>query len=74
MDAAETGEAVLAGELKPFLGLGGNFVRAIPDTVIMEGLAQHSAYGADIHETQSQSRHTRQDQLHPALSWAHRNR
>ena len=36
MDAAETGEAVLAGELQAFLGLGGNFVRAIPDTVIME--------------------------------------
>ena len=36
MDAAETGEAVLAGELHAFLGLGGNFVRAIPDTVIME--------------------------------------
>ena len=36
MDAAETCEAVLAGELQAFLGLGGNFVRAIPDTVIME--------------------------------------
>ncbi|MES2755679.1 MAG: FdhF/YdeP family oxidoreductase [Pseudomonadota bacterium] len=35
-DTVEACEAVLAGEAQAFLGLGGNFVRAIPDTARME--------------------------------------
>lgn len=36
MNTAEVCESVLAGKLQAFIGLGGNFVRAIPDTVVME--------------------------------------
>ncbi|UMY18124.1 FdhF/YdeP family oxidoreductase [Methylobacterium organophilum] len=36
LNTVETCEGVLAGEVKAFVGLGGNFVRAIPDTQRME--------------------------------------
>jgi anaerobic selenocysteine-containing dehydrogenase len=36
MDTAEVCEAVLAGKLRAFVALGGNFIRAVPDTVAME--------------------------------------
>jgi molybdopterin-dependent oxidoreductase alpha subunit len=36
MDTAEVCEAVLAGKLQAFVALGGNFIRAVPDTVAME--------------------------------------
>jgi molybdopterin-dependent oxidoreductase alpha subunit len=29
-------ESILKGELQAFIGLGGNFIRAVPDTVLME--------------------------------------
>ena len=35
-DTVETCEAMLRGEVDAFLSLGGNFVRAVPDTDIME--------------------------------------
>ena len=36
MNTVEACEAVLAGNIKAFIGLGGNFVRAIPETGAME--------------------------------------
>jgi molybdopterin-dependent oxidoreductase alpha subunit len=36
MDTAATCESVLAGTLQAFIALGGNFIRAVPDTVMME--------------------------------------
>ena len=35
-DTVETCEAMLRGEVDAFLGLGGNFIRAVPDTAVME--------------------------------------
>ncbi|MBX9934348.1 MAG: FdhF/YdeP family oxidoreductase [Methylobacterium sp.] len=36
LNTVEACEGIVAGEVKAFIGLGGNFVRAIPDTVRME--------------------------------------
>ncbi len=36
MATVEACEAILAGEVKAFIGLGGNFIRAIPETEAME--------------------------------------
>jgi molybdopterin-dependent oxidoreductase alpha subunit len=36
MNTVEACEGMLAGTVKSFIGLGGNFVRAIPDTDVME--------------------------------------
>jgi len=36
MNTVEACEAILAHELQAFIGLGGNFVRAVPETVLME--------------------------------------
>jgi molybdopterin-dependent oxidoreductase alpha subunit len=36
MNTADVCEAVLAGKLRAFVALGGNFIRAVPDTVAME--------------------------------------
>jgi molybdopterin-dependent oxidoreductase alpha subunit len=35
-DTAEACGAIIAGKVKAFVGLGGNFVRAVPDTAAME--------------------------------------
>jgi molybdopterin-dependent oxidoreductase alpha subunit len=49
LDTIETCEAVLTGDVDAFFGLGGNFLRAVPDTVAMEsawrriGLTVHVA-------------------------------
>ncbi|TWI69199.1 molybdopterin-dependent oxidoreductase alpha subunit [Pseudoduganella lurida] len=36
MNTVEACEAMLAGQVEAYIGLGGNFIRAIPDTVRME--------------------------------------
>ena len=36
LNTVEACEGIVAGTVKAFVGLGGNFVRAIPDTVLME--------------------------------------
>ncbi|MEW6371754.1 MAG: FdhF/YdeP family oxidoreductase [Pseudomonadota bacterium] len=36
MNTVEACEAILARKLQAFIGLGGNFVRAVPETVLME--------------------------------------
>ena len=36
MNTVEACEGVLAGTVRGFIGLGGNFIRAVPDTVLME--------------------------------------
>ncbi|WP_426955791.1 FdhF/YdeP family oxidoreductase [Muricoccus radiodurans] len=36
MNTVEACEAIIAGRVKAFLGLGGNFIRAVPETVAME--------------------------------------
>ncbi|MCJ2033085.1 FdhF/YdeP family oxidoreductase [Methylobacterium sp. J-068] len=36
LNTVEACEGIVAGEVKAFVGLGGNFVRAVPDTVRME--------------------------------------
>ncbi|MFN3674188.1 MAG: FdhF/YdeP family oxidoreductase, partial [Bosea sp. (in: a-proteobacteria)] len=36
LNTVEACEGILKGEVKAFLGLGGNFIRAIPETVAME--------------------------------------
>lgn len=41
-------EALLAGQVKAFIGLGGNFLRAIPDTRRMEAAWQHLALNVQV--------------------------
>jgi molybdopterin-dependent oxidoreductase alpha subunit len=36
MNTVEACEGILAGDVSAFIGLGGNFVRAVPETVLME--------------------------------------
>ena len=36
MNTVEACEAIIKGEIKAFIGLGGNFVRAVPETQMME--------------------------------------
>ncbi|HZH52959.1 MAG TPA: FdhF/YdeP family oxidoreductase [Microvirga sp.] len=36
LNTVDTCEAIIKGEVKAFLGLGGNFVRAVPETDLME--------------------------------------
>ena len=36
MNTVEACEGVLAGTVRGFIGLGGNFIRAVPDTVVLE--------------------------------------
>ena len=36
MNTVEACEGVLSGQVRGFIGLGGNFIRAVPDTVVME--------------------------------------
>lgn len=40
-DTVETCEGVIDGSVKAFIGLGGNFVRAIPETGLMEAAWRH---------------------------------
>ena len=39
MNTVEACEAILAGKVPAFVALGGNFIRAVPDTVRMEAAA-----------------------------------
>lgn len=41
MNTVEACEAIIKGEVKAFLGLGGNFVRAVPETEAMEHAWSH---------------------------------
>ena len=36
LNTVEASKKIVSGEVKAFIGLGGNFIRAIPDTVLME--------------------------------------
>ena len=56
MKTVDVCEGILAGKVNAFIGLGGNFVRAIPDNARLEPAWQHlKPHGADRDETQSQS-------------------
>ena len=41
MNTVEACEGILAGRVKGFVSLGGNFVRAVPETVLMEAAWSH---------------------------------
>ena len=40
MNTVEACEGLVAGKVKAFIGLGGNFLRAVPDTMVMEAAWQ----------------------------------
>ena len=42
LNTVEACEGVLDGSVKAFVGLGGNFIRAVPETVVMERLGESS--------------------------------
>ena len=55
MNTVEACEGILAGTVKAFFGLGGNFVRAIPEREKMEsGMGQDGPDGPDRHQAQPQ--------------------
>ncbi|TIX34595.1 MAG: formate dehydrogenase, partial [Mesorhizobium sp.] len=45
LDTVETCEGVIDGSVNGFVGLGGNFVRAVPET----GLVEKAWRGLDLH-------------------------
>ena len=63
MNTVEACEGILAGKVKAFFGLGGNFVRAIPERDGHgRGLGQDGPDGPDRHQAQPQPSRERQDQ------------
>ena len=61
------------GEVKVFVGMGGNFVLAAPDTALhLRGAAQLRADGAGQHEAQPQPPRPRPRRADPALPRPHR--
>ena len=62
MNTVEACEGILAGKVKAFFGLGGNFVRAIPERATMEeAWTQDGPDGPDRHQAQPQPSGQRQD-------------
>ena len=75
MNTVEACEGILAGKVKAFVGLGGNFVRAIPERAKMEaGLARDAPDRPDRHQAQPQPPGARRGRLSAALPRPHRRR
>lgn len=75
MDTAEACEAVLAGKLQAFIALGGNFIRAIPDTAVMEAAWRRIPLTVQIATKLNRSHVIHgADCLHPAVPRTHRDR
>ena len=73
MNTVEACEGILAGKVKAFFGLGGNFVRAIPERAAMEaGVGQDGPNGPDRHQAQPQPSRQWQVGLSAALPRPHR--
>ncbi len=73
MNTVEACEGILAGKVKAFFGLGGNFVRAIPERAAMEdGLGEDGPDGSDRHQAQPQPSGQRQVGLPAAVPRPHR--
>ena len=75
LNTVEACEGVLDGAVRAFVGLGGNFVRAVPETgADGGGLARAAADGADRHQAQPQPPRARRGRLPAALPRPHRDR
>ena len=74
VNTVEACEGILDGSIRGFIGLGGNFVRAIPDTLQMEPAAQTAVVGAGVDQAQPQSPDHRRSVLYLALPRSHRDR
>ena len=75
LNTVDACEAMLAGKVNAFIGLGGNFVRAVPERERDGGgVAASAADRADLDQTQSQPCRARRSSLHPAMPWPHRTR
>ncbi len=68
LDTVEACDGILDGSVRAFVSLGGNFVRAVPETDAHgAGLAAAAADGADRHQAQPQPPGARRGRLPPAL-------
>ena len=74
MNTIETCEAMLEGKLNAFIGLGGNFMRAVPDSGATRRRGAAKADRADLDQAQSQPSRPRPAGLDTAVPRAHRNR
>jgi len=74
VNTVEACEGILDGSIRGFIGLGGNFVRAIPDTLQMEPAWQTAVVGAGVDQAQPQSPDHRRSVLYLALPRSHRDR
>ena len=73
MNTVEACEGILAGKVKAFIGLGGNFVRAIPERETMEeAWTEDAPDRPDRHQAQSQPPRERRGRLSAALPRPHR--
>ena len=74
-DVVDSIRAMRDGEIDFFVGLGGNFAQATPDTdVTAEGAAPDPAHRADLHEAQPLAPRLRRDRPDPADPGPHRER
>ena len=75
LNTVEACEGILDGEVRAFVGLGGNFVRAVPGPRPHgAGLAQAAADRADRDQAQPQPSDPRRGRLSAALPRPHRDR
>ena len=76
MNTVEACEGILDGEVKAFVGLGGNFVRAGPGDAAAWSAAWRSCASRCRSSTKLNRSHLdpRRDRLHPAVPRAHRDR
>ncbi len=71
-DTVRTIEAMHQGKVKVFVGLGGNFLAATPDTnYILRSPSALRAYGADFHQAKSSSSDYRRAGAHSPVSRPH---
>ena len=74
-DTVDAIRAMRDGDAKVFVGMGGNFAAATPDTEVTEAALRSCAtHGADLDQAQPQSRRPRPHRADPADARAHRSR
>ena len=72
MNTVEVCEAMQRSKVSAFIGLGGNFIRAVPDREPNRGgMAEDAADRADLDKAESQTCHSRRGGIHPAMPWTH---
>ena len=75
LNTVEACEGVRDRSVKAFIGLGGNFIRAVPETDIMERAWRHLGLTVQIRdEAQPRRPDPRQNRTSAAVSRTHRNR